>query len=68
MNVSAAPALTVSPVFPALRRTVTVTFADGAADSDTPNTSPVPCATENRCGATTRRPADAAGARAAVAA
>ena len=38
--------LAVSPVLPVLA-TVTVTLADGAADSDTPNTPLAPDATEN---------------------
>src|SRR5205823_12211548 len=48
-----------SPVLPAVRRTVTFTFADGAADSDTPNTSLVPRATGNCAGATISPPAAA---------
>src|SRR5437660_403837 len=45
---------------------VTVTLPAGANDSDTPNTSLVPCATENRPGATTSLPPDAAEVPAAV--
>ena len=41
VNVSELPAVTDRPVFPEVRATDTVTFADGAEDSDTP-TVPVP--------------------------
>jgi hypothetical protein len=59
VNVSEAPALTVRPEFPEARVTLTVTLAAGAADSDTPNTSLVPCATANALGATSSFPAAA---------
>jgi hypothetical protein len=52
VNVTAVPALTARPELPAVRPTVTLTFPDGADDSDTPNTSLVPCATENDAGLT----------------
>jgi hypothetical protein len=41
VNVSELPAVTDRPVFPEVRAVVTVTFEDGAADSETP-TVPVP--------------------------
>ncbi len=41
VNVSELPAVTDRPVFPEVRATDTVTFADGAEDSDIP-TVPVP--------------------------
>jgi hypothetical protein len=41
VNVSEPPAVTDSPLFPEVSAVVTVTFADGAADSDIP-TVPVP--------------------------
>ena len=49
------PALTARPVLPEAA-TVTVMLPDGAADSDTPNTSLVPCATENVGGFTSSEP------------
>ena len=42
VNVSEVPAVTDRPVFPEVRATVTVTFADGAEDSDTPTVPVAP--------------------------
>jgi len=61
VNVSVAPALTASPELPAVRPTVTLTLPDGADDSDTPNTSLVPCATEKDAGFTSSVPLELAG-------
>ena len=56
VKVSDAPAMTDRPELPDVRPTATVTFPDGAADSDTPNTSLVPWATENVPGSATSVP------------
>ena len=58
VNVSVVPALTARPVLPAVRPTVTLTLPDGADDSATPNTSLVPCATENDAGFTSSVPVE----------
>jgi hypothetical protein len=54
VNVSELPAVTESPVFPDVRATVTVTFADGAADSEIPTVPVLPWLMFCEAGVTTR--------------
>ena len=48
--------MTVSPLSPDVRVVVTVTFADGAADSDSPNVPVEPCVTDSVVGLATMLP------------
>ena len=53
VNVSVPPELTDRPVLPEVRATVTVTFEEGAVDSDTPNVPVEPCVTDSDVGLAT---------------
>ena len=54
VNVSELPAVTDRPVFPEVLATDTVTFADGAEDSDIPTVPVVPCVMVCEAGVTIR--------------
>jgi hypothetical protein len=54
VNVSELPAVTDRPVFPEVLATATVTFEDGAEDSDIPTVPVVPCVMVCDVGVTTR--------------
>ncbi len=56
VNVRVPPPVTVSPLSPEVRVVVTVTFADGAADSDSPNVPVEPCFTDTAVGLATMLP------------